>query len=73
MYKSHQDSFTKTELVHVATEFNKNKFKDLDSIKAHLSVCKFVSHQYEVEDEDLHNENELVFGIMHQKICCGYG
>ena len=36
MYKVQSDSLIKTEMVHVATEFNKNKFKDLDAIKAHL-------------------------------------
>ena len=73
MYKSSQDSFKERELKHVATEFNKAKFKTLEHIKAHLAVCKFVSHPYEVDDEDLHQESEKVFGIQHHKVCCGYG
>lgn len=36
MYKAQSDSIIKTEIVHVATEFNKNKYKDLDAIKLHL-------------------------------------
>ena len=72
MYKSPQESYIKTELIHVATEFNKQKFRNIDSIKAHLYTCKSVCNTFEVDDEDLHVIGDNTFGIQHTKVCCGY-